>query len=65
MEEIRPLLSDAQFARLEEEARREGVSVEEMASRLLAEGVNQRYLLPISSGVVVPFQGLKKSEFNP
>ena len=60
MEEIRPLLSDAQYARLQEEASREGVSIDELASRLLEEGVNLRYLLPISSGVVVPFQSLKK-----
>jgi hypothetical protein len=59
MEEIRPLLSDAQFARLQEEASREGISVEELASRLLEEGVNLRYLLPVSSGVVVPFKALK------
>lgn len=60
MPDIPATLTDAQYARLIAEAENEGISVDELVSRLLSEGVNRRYLLPVSSGVVVHLEGLKK-----
>lgn len=53
-------LTDAQAARLRRIAEVEGVSLDEMASRLLSEGVDARYRMPSSGGSVSPLKGLNQ-----
>ena len=62
MPDIPASLTDVQYQRLLSEAENEGISVDELVSRLLSEGVNRRYLFPVSRGVVVPFQSLNKAD---
>jgi hypothetical protein len=53
-------LTDAQAERLRRIAEIEGISLDEMASRLLSEGVDARYRMPSSHGSVSPIKGLKQ-----
>jgi type III secretory pathway component EscU len=58
--EIMAHLTDAQAERLRRIAEMEGISIDEMASRLLSEGVDARYRMPSSHGSVSPIKGLKQ-----
>lgn len=64
-EEARPTdflvsITDRQMERLRQMAENEGISVDELASRLLSEGVDARYLMPTRTGNVVSIEGLKR-----
>ena len=54
-------ITDRQLERLRHMAENEGISVDELASRLFSEGIDARYRLPTRSSNVVPIEGLKRS----
>lgn len=54
-------ITDRQLERLRLMADIEGISVDELASRLLSEGVDARYRMPNQACEVIPFEGLKRS----
>lgn len=52
-------LTDAEHRELSGAANRAGVSIEQYAADAIAHAVASRYVLPITQGKVLPFQGLK------
>lgn len=61
LNEITSLMTDAQYARLREMAEAEGKTIDEVASELVSEGLDARYLIERKPGKVIPLAGLKST----
>jgi hypothetical protein len=60
MPDITVALTDEQRKALEAAALEAGVTVDEYAAMAVSQAVEARYVLPSTTGVVVPMKGLKR-----